>query len=98
MLQLTLELAPALVPLRVERAGRERGANGAARLLPVRAVREAAFRDQRLNVIEGCFQPVIGVPELQLAQSRRIEHKPAARERDELAVRCGVPSAAVRLA
>src|SRR5580765_5546353 len=94
-LELTLELAPALEALQVERPVRERGTDRAAGLAPVRTVGEPALCSQRLDVLERRLETGLGIPQLQLAHSGRVEHETAFGKPNELPVRGRVPAAAV---
>ena len=74
--------------------GLDRGEHGALRLVHVRAVGEAAVRGELLDVRERRVEAGgAGVPELQLAQARRVDHEPAARQHEQLAdaSSCGGP-------
>ena len=95
MLELGLELPPAVVTLVGERAAGERCLNPAARLSPVRTVGEAAERCRRGDVVEGLGEALLRLPEAQLAHPGRVEEKPACREAKQLAVRRRVAAAAV---
>ena len=92
---LGLQLPVALPPLGCEPAVLERRLNGAVGLVLVAAVTEAAARGQIGNLLEG-RSAVLGVrvPERELAHAGRVEQQPAARPREQLAVRGGVSSAA----
>ena len=50
---------------------------------------------ERLEILEGGLHARVGIPELELAHARCIEHEPALGKRHELAVRRRVPAAAV---
>ena len=85
--QLALELAPGGNPLRVEL-----GADGAARLAVVAAVREAAVRSQRVDVGEA----VAGaIPQAGHADAWRIDQERPAGQRRRLARRRGVAAAQI---
>src|SRR6185369_14534668 len=72
-----------------------RGPYGATGFGFMLAVREAAGSAQLLDIGEGFLQTAVGFPELQLAESWRVDDECAAREAHELAV-CGcVPPASV---
>src|SRR6266511_5571715 len=93
--ELALQLPVALQTLGRKRAGADRLAYGAPRLRLVAAVVEAAFGLELGDVVEGLGQPVRALPELELAEPRRVDHEPAVRQRQQLAVSGRVPAAAV---
>src|SRR5262249_19707214 len=93
--KLALKLAPAVETLPRERSAPTRLADCAAGLALVRAIAEATGRGQRGHVLEGLVEPLGDVPELQLAQARRIEHQPAIGERQQLSVARGVATPSV---
>src|SRR4029077_12797162 len=92
-LQLALQLQIALPALGCERALRKGVAYRAARLLVVCAVGEAAAPGDLLDVAER--QVEIGVPELQLADPRRVEHDSAQRQQDQLTMARRVTSGVI---
>src|SRR5206468_3601514 len=96
MRELALELDVALPALVRQRARCERGADRTPGLDAVRAVGEAALEREARDVVESLLEPVARFPELELPQARRIDHDPALREHDQLAVRRRMPAAAVR--
>jgi hypothetical protein len=94
--QLALQLAPALEPLPIQLAGRERREHGAARLARVRAVVEPALGSELLDVGERRIQRFpADVPELQLAEAGSVDHDSAAGKEDQLAPRGRVPTLVV---
>src|SRR6266540_2694662 len=93
--ELALQLPVALQTLGRKRAGADRLAYGAPRLRLVAAVVEAAFGLELGDVVEGLGQSVRALPELELAEPRRVDHEPAIRQRQQLAVSGRVPAAAV---
>jgi hypothetical protein len=94
--ELALELAPAVETLAWQSSASQRLADCAAGLALVRAVAEAACCRQRSDVLEGLLEALRDVPELQFAQARRVEHEPAAGQRQQLTVarRVATPSVA----
>src|SRR5436305_5989606 len=96
--QLALELAEALQTLRRQRTAHGRGLDGAAGLPLMLAVAEAALLPQLFDLREGRFNTLIPFPELDLAQTRRVDEQAAAGGPEQLAVRGGVPAAVVPLA
>jgi hypothetical protein len=76
--ELALELAPAVEALAWQSSASQRLADCAAGLALVRAVAEAAGRGQRRHVLEGLLEALRDVPELQLAEARRVEYEPTA--------------------
>src|SRR5438105_13582070 len=82
-LQLALQLDVALPALLGERPVRERLANRAAGLAIVVAVGEPAAARDLFDVAEGALE--IGVPQLELADARRVEDDTARRDEDQLA-------------
>jgi hypothetical protein len=77
--QLALELAPAVEALAWQSSTSQRLADRATGLALVRAIAEAAGQGERCNVLEGLLETLGDVPELELAEARRIEHEPASR-------------------
>ncbi len=65
-----------LVARRVERAAFDRGPYRAAGLGSVRAVREPALRRERLDVGEHAAQSVVGLPQRDRTQTRRVDSQP----------------------
>src|SRR6188508_2250909 len=96
--ELALELAVALQALGGERSRADGSAHRASRLGLVGAVVEAAGRCQRGYVLERLSDSTVRLaPELELAQSRRVDHEAAARDDDQLPMGGRVPPAAVAL-
>src|SRR5690606_36243371 len=95
---LLAELLVARQALRSQLPGLDRRAYGAAGLLAMRAVAEAAVRAKTFDVGKGGGECFAGFPELQLPHARRVDEEAAGREHDELACRARVPAATVRLA
>jgi len=93
---LPLELDVTLPSVRGERTVAQCRADGAARLGPVRAVGEPAAKRDLLDIAECLVE--VRIPELQLADARRVEHDSARRQYDELATRGRVAAAMVVLA
>src|SRR5512137_2691195 len=93
--QLRLEPQEAVEARGVEPAGRDRAADRAARLLAVAAVREAAGGGEALHVPERGLEARAVRPELDLAQTRRVEEQRPPRQRDQLPVARRVPAALV---
>src|SRR5207244_9448645 len=97
--QLALELAPAVEPLARQLAGLHRREHGAARLVHVRAVAEAAIGCELLDVGKGRVQRgSADVPQLKLAEAGRVDYEPAAGQDEQLAVRRGMAALVVVLA
>src|SRR5690349_7482011 len=94
-LELTLELAVALQPLRIEPPLRDCQVHRAIGLGAVLTVREAALRRERRHVLEDVVHLLGALEQLQLAQPGSVEDETAALEDDQLAVRGRVPPAPV---
>ena len=92
--QLALQLDPASVALGGELARGERRIHRASWLGRVRAVVEATVRRQRLHVGERLVDAA-AIPQLQLANARRVDHDAAARQLDQLAMHRRVPALVV---
>src|SRR6185503_9932787 len=82
----SLARQPPLVDRRLHRA---------ARLLHVSAVVEAAAGGQLVHVGEGLVDALVGVPQLHLAQTRRVHEQRASRQLEELPRRGRVAAGAV---
>ena len=89
-----MELPVARESLARKRSLGERRLHGAARLMLVQAVREAARARELGDVLERRVERSVVGPELELAHPGRVEEERAGRERDGLAVRCRVAAAA----
>src|SRR5262245_17065901 len=75
--QLALELAVALQAPGRQLAALRRGFDGAAGLALVPAIGEAAALGERLDVGEGGLDALVSLPELDLAQARRVDDQAA---------------------
>ncbi len=93
--QLSLELAVALQPLRRQRAGGDRRPHRAARFGLVHAVAKLALGRQLLHVVEGLGDALVGLPQLHHPHPRGVDDAPAAGQRDQLTVGGRVSAAAV---
>ena len=92
------ELVKALQPEGGQLTGLHGGPNGAARLGAMLAVPKPAVGGALLDIRERPADRVAGLPELQLAHSRRIDEHPLVRQHHELARGADVASPAVRRA
>src|SRR6187551_1540977 len=90
--QLPLQLQVAVEPLGVQRPVFDRGLDGAARLVEMRAVCEPAGTRELDDVRERGFEDALVRPERQLTHSRCVEEKRSSGQQDELAVRRRVPT------
>ena len=98
VLQLALQLAVALHPLRGDAARGPRRAHRASRLLVMAAVAEAAGARVRGHVGEHRVQAALAFPQLQLAQAGRVHEHAALGQHDQLALGGGVAAAGIVLA
>src|SRR5438046_2108358 len=90
MVQLALNLEVALDAARIEAAILDGLAHGAAGIVLMAAIGEAALRLQLLDVREALRRALVSIPELDLAHARRVEQQAALGQQDEVAVRRGM--------
>src|SRR5205085_2525920 len=93
--QLSLESTTARHTRGVERARLDGGLHRAAGLVLVTAVAEAAALGKLVDIRERPADTAFGLPQLDLAQARRVDHHAATRKADQLARHRGVPADAV---
>src|SRR5213083_161015 len=91
--ELALQLAPRAEAVELEATVVDRGENGTAGLACVCAVAETALGSERLDVLERGAE--VTLPELQLAQARRVDRQRAVGQLHELAMGRRVPARAV---
>src|SRR5215210_9284563 len=95
MRELALQLEVALPAFGRQGAVGERRADRAAGLGVVRAVREFALVHELRHVGERLFEPLFCLPELQLAETGRVDQDAASRKQEKLTVRRRMAAAPV---
>src|SRR5207253_10052216 len=93
--ELVLQFQIALEPFRRDLSLRNRGLHRAARLDAMLAVGEVASGSERVDFVERFAHALAGIPQLQLAHARRIDHQSSIRQHHELTMRRRVTPARI---
>ena len=91
------ELPVALKPRGIKLTARQCLQYGTPRLVFVLTVAKTAMCRQQFNVCESFSKATVAVPELQLAQARRVNDQTAHGKTDQLAPRCGMTASLIGL-